>query len=78
MAAAGECYEHVAGDDWSVKGLDISVGSMARTLVGASPIMGYGSLRCTVASPVDLLSVSIQASVCDDWGTGARVTRAAE
>jgi len=65
MTAAGECSKHVAGDDRSVKGLDISVGSTARTLVGTSPIPGYGSPRCTVASPIDLLSASFQASVCD-------------
>jgi len=38
---------------------------MARTLVGTSPILGYGSLRCTAASPVDLMSVNVQASVPD-------------
>jgi len=37
-ASTGEHYKHVAGDDRTVQGLDISIGSMARTLVCTSPI----------------------------------------
>ena len=48
MAGAEDCYEHVAEDDRSVKGLEVSVGSMAGSLVGASPVLGNVSPRCTV------------------------------
>ena len=41
------------------------MGSTARTLVWTSPKPGYGFLKHTAASPVDVLSTSFQASVRD-------------
>jgi len=64
-AGTGEHYEHVTGDDRSVKGLEVSCGSMAGSLVGTSHILGYRSPRCTVALPMDLLSASAQVSVAN-------------
>jgi len=62
-AGASMHCKHVAGDGWSVRGFDVSVGSTAGTLVGTHLMLGYGSPRCTVASLVDLMSVSVQTSV---------------
>ena len=65
MAGDSERYEQVDGDDRRVKGLEVSVGSTAGSLVGTSPILGYGSPMHTVASPIDLLLADAQVSMPD-------------
>ena len=58
-------FEHVTVDDWGAKVIEVSVRSMAVSLVGASHILSYGSPRCIVALLTDPLSVSVQMSVPD-------------
>ena len=54
MADTGKRPKHVAGNDQGVKGLSISVGSTARTLVWTSPKPGYGSPKHTLQQSLAL------------------------